>query len=157
MKKKIFLFLDDDAFHPDKIRDPEIYYPLIGAESVLKKINSKDYQLVKITTVEDAKEFIKKNGCPNFISFDNDLQKELEGIHLAQWIVEKSLDDKKFMPVDFEFFVHSQNIVAKERINGLLNNYLNHKKQQEITEEKNVILLNQRTKKLNSNNVKRMP
>lgn len=137
MNKKVFLFLDDDAFHPDKIRDPEIYYPLIGAEKILEKLKSNNYQLTKMTTVEDSKEFIEKYGCPNFISFDNDLQRELEGIHLAQWIVEKSLDDEKFMPVDFDFFVHSQNIVAKERINGLLNNYLNHKKQQQhIKEEK---------------------
>ena len=58
---------------------------------------------------------------------DNDLQRDLEGIHLAQWLVEKDLDNSGFIPNDFEFFVHSQNPIAKKRIYSYLNQYLDNK------------------------------
>ena len=128
---KQFLFLDDDSFHPDKIRNPEIYYPLIGADSILELMN--DFNVIKVTTVEAAQQHINDNGCPSFISFDNDLQMPLEGIHLAHWIVEKDMDSPGFIPQDFDYFVHSQNIIAKERIYSYLNQYLN------IKEKKNKI------------------
>lgn len=128
MKKKIFLFLDDDAFHPEKIRNPEIYYPLIGANEVLDLM--KDYEVVKFITVEDAQEYINKNGCPNFISFDNDLKVKLEGIDLAKWIAEKDMENPGFIPQNFQFFVHSQNIIAKERIYSYLGQYLEHSNNQ---------------------------
>lgn len=123
--KPIFLFLDDDAYHPDKIRNPEVYYPLIGANEVLKKMQA--YEVVTFVSVEDSQDYIKKNGCPSFISFDNDLQRDLEGIHLAQWLVEKDLDSPGFIPSDFEYFVHSQNPIAKKRIYSYLNQYLDSK------------------------------
>ena len=123
--KSTFLFLDDDAFHPDKIRNPEIYYPLIGADDILQKMQG--YEVVTFISVEDAQKHINTNGCPSFISFDNDLQRDLEGIHLAQWLVEKDLDNPGFIPDDFEYFVHSQNPIAKKRIYSYLNQYLEQK------------------------------
>lgn len=125
---KVFLFLDDDIFDIDKIRKPRIYYPLIGANDILEKMNS--YEKIEFfTTVEGAIDWIEKNGCPNFISFDNDLKRDLEGRDLAKWLVEKDLDNNgDFIPDDFEYFVHSQNIDAKKAINALLENYLNFKK-----------------------------
>ena len=123
--KSTFLFLDDDAFHPDKIRNPEIYYPLIGAGDILQKMQG--YEVVTFISVEDAQKHINTNGCPSFISFDNDLQRDLEGIHLAQWLVEKDLDNPGFIPDDFEYFVHSQNPIAKKRIYSYLNQYLEQK------------------------------
>lgn len=122
MNKKIFLFLDDDAFHVEGIRNPEIYYPLIGAQEILELMPH--YDVVKFITVEDAQEYIKKNGCPNFISFDNDLKRELEGKDLAKWIVEKDMDNPGFIPEDFQFFVHSQNVSAKKDIYSYLGQYL---------------------------------
>lgn len=126
MDKKVFLFLDDDAFHVEKIRNPEVYYPLIGADSILELMGNYD-KVVKFITVEDAQEYILEQGCPNFISFDNDLMVKLEGFDLASWLVEKDLDEPGFIPDDFQFFVHSQNINAKARIYSLLNNYLKSK------------------------------
>lgn len=132
--KPVFLFLDDDAFHPEKIRNPEIYYPLIKADHVLEMMS--EYEVVKFTTVEQAQEYMQKNGCPNFISFDNDLQRQLEGIHLAHWIVEQDLDRPGFIPQDFKFFVHSQNIKAKERIYSYLNQYLEHSRPSAVKKPK---------------------
>lgn len=129
--KKIFLFLDDDAFHIEKIRDPEIYYPLIGATEVLDLM--KNYNVVKFITVEDAQSHINAHGCPNFISFDNDLKRELEGKDLAKWIVEKDMDNSGFIPDDFQFFVHSQNIAAKKDIYSYLGQYLEFLQSQKKT------------------------
>lgn len=128
MKKPIFLYLDDDNFHPDKIRLPRIYYPEIGADEILELMSH--YEVVKFTTVEGAQDYMETHGCPNFISFDNDLQRELEGIHLAKWIVEKDLDNPGFIPDDFQFFVHSQNPISKESIYSYLNQYLSQTKPQ---------------------------
>lgn len=123
--KPTFLFLDDDAFHPDKIRNPEIYYILIGANNILQEMQN--YYVVTVISVEEAQDHINKHGCPSFISFDNDLQRELEGIHLAHWLVEKDLDNPGFIPDDFKYFVHSQNPIAKKRIYSYLEQYLDHK------------------------------
>ena len=120
--KKVFLFLDDDAFHPEGIRNPRLYYPLIGAADIYELMLSCEH--VKFTTVEGAMDYIDKHGCPNFISFDNDLQRELEGKDLAKWIAEKDMDNPGFIPDNFQFFVHSQNPIAKERIYSYLGEYL---------------------------------
>lgn len=120
--KKTFLFLDDDAFHPDKIRHMRYYFPLIGAEEILKIAQASNVQIN--TTVEGAIDYIEKNGCPDFISFDNDLQRELEGFDLAKWLVEQDMNKEGFIPKDFQFFVHSQNPIAKTRIYSYLNQYL---------------------------------
>lgn len=128
-KKKKFLFLDDDAFHPDKIRHPRYYYPLIGAD----KIKELAYQceIVKFTTVEGAQDYIERKGCPDFISFDNDLMRELEGVDLAKWLVEKDMDSPGFIPEGFDFFVHSQNPIAKEKIYSYLGQYLEFKNKEQ--------------------------
>lgn len=121
------MFLDDDTFDKDKIRKPRIYYPEIGADEILKKMENYD-KIEFFTTVEGAIDWIERNGCPNFISFDNDLKRDLEGKDLAKWLVNKDLDENgAFIPEDFEFFVHSQNIEAKKSIYSLLNEYLSFK------------------------------
>lgn len=123
-----YMYLDDDVFHQSKKRDPETYYKFLGRADLFEKMQSfKD--IVLVACVEDAQSYISKNGCPNFISFDNDLGKELEGIHLAQWIVEKDLDNNGFIPSDFSFVVHSQNNIAAKRIVDYLGAYLNHRKE----------------------------
>jgi hypothetical protein len=121
-EKKIFLFLDDDAFRADKVRHPRVYYPLIGAHDILELADS--CEVIKFTTVEGAQDYIEREGCPSFISFDNDLMRTLEGIDLAKWLVEQDMDNPGFIPAEFDFFVHSQNRIAKERIEGYLGQYL---------------------------------
>lgn len=119
--QRVFMFLDDDAFRADKVRCPRRYYPLIGAHKVLEIMEQ--CEVVKFATVEGAQDYIERNGCPFFISFDNDLQRDLEGVDLAKWLIERDLDIPGTIPEDFQFFVHSQNVAA-QRIYGLLNQYL---------------------------------
>ena len=86
-----------------------------------------------VRSVEEAKEYVLKNGCPSYISFDNDLQQKLEGIDFAHWLVEHDMDHEGcFIPKDFEFNVHSANVPASARIQSLLSpasNLKNMKKQ----------------------------
>lgn len=81
--------------------------------------------------VETAKIVIEKFGV-EYVSFDNDLQKTLEGVDLAKWLIEKDLDDNSFLN-DFSFFVHSQNSIAKIAINDKLNDYLDYKKRNNLS------------------------
>lgn len=129
MSKNVFMFLDDDVFHPDGIRKPRVYYDLIGApNNVVNKYW--ESERVFFTCAEAAIEYMEQNGCPNFISFDNDLKRELEGYDVAKWITERDMDFPGFIPENFEFYVHSQNPIAKQRIIGLLEPYLNHIREQ---------------------------
>lgn len=130
-QRKKFLFLDDDAFHPDKIRHPRVYYPLIGQNELLEFMYSCD--VVKFATVDGAIDHIEREGCPDFISFDNDLMREKEGIDLAKWLVDKDIENPGFLPVGFDFFVHSQNNVARERIISYLGQYLEVRSKQALT------------------------
>lgn len=118
-----FMYLDDDVFNETKERDPYVYYRFLGKPEMIIKMESfKNIKLV--SCVEDAIKYIEQNGCPAFISFDNDLQKPLEGIHLAHWIVDRDLDNPGFIPQSFDFVVHSQNNIAAGRIVAYLEAYL---------------------------------
>ncbi|MFM7023455.1 MAG: cyclic-phosphate processing receiver domain-containing protein [Flavobacteriales bacterium] len=72
--------------------------------------------------------YIKENGCPEFISFDNDLGEDENGNLLpdgyacVKWLVYENNFDLK----DFRFIVHSANPVASVQIKSLLNNYIKH-------------------------------
>ena len=79
-----------------------------------------------VRSYDEAICYMRKNGCPTYISFDHDLGHAVPtGKDIAKWMVERDLNDKgKFIPPDFEFNVHSANPVGAANIAGLLNNYL---------------------------------
>jgi hypothetical protein len=63
--------------------------------------------------------------CPKVMSFDHDLGEEKSGYDVAWWMVEKDMDeDGKWIPRDFEYYVHSANPVGAENISKLFKNYL---------------------------------
>lgn len=76
-----------------------------------------------VRNYEEAVEYLRENGCPKFISFDHDLGIGKNGHDVAKWIVEADLDSSGFIPVDFEFYVHSQNPIGGSNINGYLTSY----------------------------------
>ena len=106
MKK---LFLDD-------IRTPEMVYESTEAK-----------KFVVVRSYADFVTYIKDNGLPPLISFDNDLGLDKsgkvapDGYAAAKWLVYQSGLNLK----DLKFNVHSANPVAAEQIRGLLNNYIN--------------------------------
>ena len=83
-----------------------------------------------VRNYEDFVSYIKVNGLPNFISFDNDLGLDAneevapDGYACAKWLVYESGLDLRSL----EFKVHSANPVAAEQIRGLLTNYIKHLK-----------------------------
>ncbi len=84
-----------------------------------------------VRNFEEAVEFMQKNGCPNYISFDHDLGDigTKTGKDVANWIVERDQEfEGEFIPEDFEFNVHSANPVGAKNIEGLLTQYLAFKK-----------------------------
>ncbi|WP_324720519.1 cyclic-phosphate processing receiver domain-containing protein [Salinimicrobium sp. HB62] len=102
------LFLDD-------LRSPEMIYAEPGAS---------EYDIVR--SYAEFIEYIRENGLPDFISFDNDLgldergEVAPDGYAAAKWLVYESGFNLK----NLEFKVHSANPVAAEQIRGLLNNYI---------------------------------
>ncbi|MCR9253133.1 MAG: hypothetical protein NXI20_22160 [bacterium] len=108
------LFLDD-------IRTVEMIYSGPSAEG---------FDVVR--SCEDFTKYIKENGLPDLISFDNDLGLDEngnvapDGYAAAKWLVYESGLDLS----NLKFNVHSANPVAAEQIRGLLNNYLKHLKRQ---------------------------
>jgi hypothetical protein len=75
---------------------------------------------------EEACRLFEEFGAPSFISFDHDLGQSLSGFDFAKWIVDKD-QDQNFLTEDFDYYVHSQNPIGKQNIEGLLNSYLRQK------------------------------
>ncbi len=109
MKK---LFLDD-------IRSIDMVY---------SKSMESEFDIVR--TYHDFVKYIKINGLPDFISFDNDLGLDQNGVvapdgyAAAKWLVYES----GLNLINLKFNVHSANPVAAKQIEGLLTNYINHLK-----------------------------
>jgi queuine/archaeosine tRNA-ribosyltransferase len=95
-------------------------------EMVYDKSMESEFDIVR--TFNDFVAYIKINGLPEFISFDNDLGLDEsgtvapDGYAAAKWLVYKSGLDLR----NLRFKVHSANPVASEQIKGLLNNYIKH-------------------------------
>ena len=101
-----YLYLDD-------IREPK---------------TNKDWVVVR--TYDEALEYIKQNGCPDYISFDHDLGENVpSGYDVAKWIVNMDIEmNGMLIPENFEFNVHSANPIGKSNIEGILTNYLEFRK-----------------------------
>ena len=114
MKKMYRIFLDD-------VRDVPMIYP---------DLTNEDFIVVR--TYADFVVLILKEGLPELISFDFDLGSDAEGnilpdgLACTKWLIYESNLDL----CDFKFKVHSANPVGSKQISGLLDNYINHLKNQ---------------------------
>lgn len=87
-------------------------------------------EFIIVRSYQDAVEFVCKNGIPNYISFEYYLGYDNEGIALpsgylfAKWLVEMDIEGVYCFPKEFNFKVHSSNLIGRNKINSLLNNYL---------------------------------
>lgn len=106
MKKKLFL---------DDIRTIDMVYDA-----------SLEIEFDIVRTYDDFVDYIKTNGLPDYISFDNDLGLDgsgeiaPDGYAAAKWLVYESGLDLR----ELRFYVHSANPVAAKQIEGLLTNYI---------------------------------
>lgn len=95
------LFIDDERFPPDD-----------GNTWIICR-SSRD----AIHEIED--------GCPKFISFDHDLGGADIAMIVVDWMIDTDLNmGGRYIPVDFDFYVHSQNSVGRENIEKKLRRYL---------------------------------
>lgn len=97
----------------------------------LRELPNDSYDLAR--SYDQAVEYIKNNGIPDFISFDHDLGVDSDnnllptGYDFTKWLVEMDMNGTYTFPIDFSFFVHSANPVGKANIESYLNNYLKFK------------------------------
>lgn len=118
---KNILWLDD-------IRDPFVIKEWIYIIQYLKEeyleIEDEPCEVQWIRTQTEFEKYIKENGLPDLISFDNDLGiGNGEGYDCAKWLVEYCMDNTVQLP---KWFIHSANPVAKENIENLLINFENN-------------------------------
>ncbi len=74
-------------------------------------------------------DYMENYGCPNYISFDHDLGGDDTSMIIVNYMIQKDMNTEgEFIPDDFVFYVHSANPVGKSNIEGLLNNYINFRK-----------------------------
>jgi len=77
----------------------------------LRTPNTIDWIIVRSSA--EAIEFMKMNGFSDCISFDHDLGGEDTAMIVVKWVIEQDLNSKgKFIPMNFEFNVHSANPVG---------------------------------------------
>ena len=75
-------------------------------------------------TVAEACDVVCARGFPEYVSFDNDLgENQPEGREFARWLIERDLN-MSGLPEDFGWYAHTQNPVARDAINNLLEGYL---------------------------------
>ncbi len=79
----------------------------------------------------EVQSLIETYGMPEFISFDHDLGPDdvtINGYQIAQHIVDKDIAGEWTIPENFGFYVHSKNPIGRKNIEGLLNRYIQFKK-----------------------------
>ncbi len=85
---------------------------------------NRDWVIVR--SYGEAVEYVKKNGIPNYISFDHDLGEintvgtDFNGYTFAKWICDYIVETDGTM---FDWNVHSANPIGAENINTYLNNF----------------------------------
>jgi hypothetical protein len=118
-----YLFIDDER------KPSDVTWILIGGVGSW----GADWQVVR--SLQEAKDWVLKNGFPDVISFDHDLGLQhyagnyddgLTGYDFAKWLIEYDMDTNT-MPENFKFTVHSKNPIGAENIRQALENYIRHR------------------------------
>lgn len=78
---------------------------------------------VIVRSSQEALEYVQKNGCPDYISFDHDLGEIDTAMNFIKWLVQEDIN-KNIIPEHFRFNVHSANPVGAANIEGYLKCYL---------------------------------
>ena len=119
---KTILWLDD-------IKNPFVegmdwWFTIQYLKEEYLEIDDEECEVHWVKTQSEFEKYIKENGLPDLISFDNDLGiGNGEGYDCAKWLVEYCMNNNVHLP---EWYVHSSNPVAQENINQLLLNFTKH-------------------------------
>jgi hypothetical protein len=80
-------------------------------------------------TSSDAIAKLESFGCPCEISFDHDLGGDDTAMTVVKRLIKMDLNALgHFIPIGFQFSVHSANPVGRDNIEGLLRAYLDQRK-----------------------------
>ncbi len=85
----------------------------------------------------EAIQYLENNGCPEYISFDHDLNGDDTAMVIVKYMVNQDLDNPGFIPEGFEFNTHSANPVGSANITGYLNSYLKQRSKMSFKEYEN--------------------
>lgn len=80
--------------------------------------NSGEWVIVRSS--QQAISEVYQNGMPDFISFDHDLGGDDTSMKFLRWLLDELLDGMIAFPVDFCYYVHSQNPVGAENIRSFM-------------------------------------
>lgn len=80
--------------------------------------NSGEWVIVRNS--QQAINAVYQKGMPSFISFDHDLGGDDTSMKFLRWLLDELLDDMIAFPVDFGYYVHSQNPVGAENIRSFM-------------------------------------
>jgi hypothetical protein len=97
------IFLDDERFPP-----------------------APEDEWVVVRSFNELVQVVSARGYPEFVSFDHDLGVGPNGMDCVKYLVLLDMDTGA-MPKDFSFYVHSQNCVGAQNIQGYLEGYLQFK------------------------------
>jgi hypothetical protein len=96
------MFLDDERFPPG------------------------DKAWVLVRSSADAIEYVKRRGLPEFISFDHDLGGDDTARRFVLWLIDHLDQGTSKLPTNFQFYVHSQNPIGRDWIEGTMNNIVHN-------------------------------
>ena len=123
MKKLLCL---DDLRNPFKEHKVSVKYVCYEYMDIDPSDVDKEVEVIWVKTQSEFEKYIKENGLPDFISFDNDLGIGCgEGYGCAKFLVNYCLDHELQLP---NYYVHSMNTVARENIHALFDNFEDHTK-----------------------------
>ncbi len=97
------LFIDDERFPPD---------------------DGESWQIVRSSS--EAIDYVSTRGVPSFISFDHDLGGNDTSVVFIKWLVDYLIDTDTHLPSDFTYYVHSQNSVGRDNVEGYMTNIIKH-------------------------------
>lgn len=115
----------------DDVRDEKMTFHASGNTIYMK------LTWIIVRNYDEFKDFILKNGLPELISFDHDLEdqdydrfedgedySERTGKECAAWLVDYCMENKKEIP---KYLIHSQNPDGKRRIESVFSTYFKMK------------------------------
>ena len=85
-----------------------------------------DDSWIIVRSSAEAIQVLKDLGMPSFISFDHDLGGDDTSINFINYMIGCLLDNNINLPEDFDYYVHSQNPVGKQNIEGLMQSIIKH-------------------------------
>lgn len=90
--------------------------------------NPRSDGFVVVRSFNEAVNYVKQHGFPNYVSFDHDLGKSdaKTGYDFAKWLVDQDMRYET-MPKDFSYNVHSANPVGAANIRHFIDCYINNR------------------------------